>query len=168
MRVDRSLLAEIAVRPFEWRHSSLWSLSRIYLRGIEWTFGSEPTVELTYEDNLERWQARRSGQDVSGSLDTAQANYLLGILEELKANRWLAADDPGALEAFAAPSLRINLLEEIRDDDFNLTGLRKRSLICAPSPGPNPAFYYGRLDSEKHPFLLDRETYQKLATKLLD
>lgn len=168
MRVDRSLLAEIAVRPFEWRHSNLWSLSRIYLLGIEWTLGSEPTVELTYEDNLERWQARRGGQDVSGSLDTAQANYLLGILEELKANRWLATDDAGALEAFATPSLRINLLEEIRDDDFNVTGLRRRSLVCAPSPGANPGFYYGRLDSEKHPFLIDRDTYRKLATKLLD
>jgi hypothetical protein len=31
-----------------------------------------------------------------------------------------------------------------------------------------PAFYYGRLSTETHPFLLDRETYQKLAVDLFE
>ncbi len=168
MRVDRSLLAEIAVRPFEWRHSRLWSLSRIYLRGIQWSLGDAPPLELSYQDNLERWQARRDGRDITGSLDTNQANFLLGALEELKAGRWLAADDPGAIQAFTKPSLRIKTLEEIRNDDFELTGLREQTLTFAPSPGPNPAFYYGRLDSENHPFLLDADTYRKLSANLLD
>jgi hypothetical protein len=34
--------------------------------------------------------------------------------------------------------------------------------------GPNPGFYYGRLGTDPHPFLLDRDTYLKLATDLFD
>lgn len=169
MRVDPSILSEIAVRPYEWRHSRLWSLSRIYLRGIEWAPADAPPVELAYEDNTERWQARRSGSDVTGSLDTTQAGFLLDLLENLKASRWLATDDAGALAALAHPTLRLKLLEEVRNDDFELKGLSERTLSFAPAtPGPNPGFYYGRLNTEPHPFLLDRETYGKIAADLLD
>ena len=42
-------------------------------------------------------------------------------------------------------------------------------MILAPStPGANPGFYYGRAGSDPHPFLLDRDTYDKLATDLFD
>ena len=34
--------------------------------------------------------------------------------------------------------------------------------------GANPGFYYGRLGTDSHPFLLDRDTFEKIALGLFD
>jgi Domain of unknown function (DUF4340) len=36
------------------------------------------------------------------------------------------------------------------------------------TPGANPGFYYGRLGMDANPFLLDRDTYDKLVTEVLE
>ncbi len=169
MRVNQSLVAAIAVRPYEWRHSRLWSVERRNLLGIDRKDASNSPLNLTYVDRDETWKAQRDGKDLSGSLDPAHASFMLSVLEGLKVSRWLSATDESAAIALTTPSLAFMVLERTEDDELNLTGFSKRTVTFAPAaPGRNPGFYYGRLSTETHPFLLDRETYQKLAVDLFE
>jgi hypothetical protein len=169
MRVDQSLVAAIPVRPYEWRHARLWSLDRLNLMAIERQAGAAPALTLHYEFNKEEWSASRDGKDLTPTLDPARANYMLGILEGLKVTRWLAADDESATKALLKPSLTFKTFEKSSNDSGDFTGLINREFILAPATtGANPGFYYGRLNGDSHPFLLDRDTYSKLATDLFE
>ena len=169
MRVDQSLVASIAVRPYEWRPARLWSLDRVNLMAIERKSGTEPPLMLRYDFNKEEWTASRDDKDITPSLDPARANYMLGILEGLKVNRWLSPDDESAAKALLGPTLTFKVIEKTTNDTGDFTGLVSREITLAPgSAGANPAFYYGRLKSDAHPFLLDRDTYGKLATDLFE
>jgi hypothetical protein len=94
---------------------------------------------------------------------------VLGILEGLKVTRWLSSTDEAAATALTSPLLTFTVMEKATDDLGDFKGFITRSVRLAPNiPGPNPGFYYGRLDSDPYPFLLDRETFGKLATDILD
>jgi hypothetical protein len=167
MRVDQALVSTIAVRPYEWRQSRLWSLDRTNLVAIERQQSREAALVLGYNDALETWTAKSDDRDLSDSLDPARANFMLSELEGLKVTRWLATDDEAALNAFANPSLTFKVREWVLDEDQNRTGFLDRTLTIAPaSATANPGFYYGRMSSEAHPFLLSRGIYQKLAVDL--
>ena len=169
MRVDPSLIAAIAVRPYEWQTARLWSLDRVNLMAIERKSGTEPPLTLRYVFNSEEWTASRDEKDITPSLDPARANYMLGILEGLKVNRWLSPDDESAAKALLHPTLAFKVIEKNTNDVGDFTGLISREMTLAPgSTGANPAFYYGRLNHGTNPFLLDRDTYSKLATDLFD
>jgi Domain of unknown function (DUF4340) len=169
MRVDGSLIAAIAVRPYEWRLSRVWSLDRVNLKALERTAAAETPLSLKYCFNPEGWTASRDGRDVSQELDPARANFVLSILEGLKGTRWLSAADEAAAAALLAPSLTFKAFENVVDDVGDRTGFRLRTLQFAPNiAGPNPGFYYGKLDSDPNPFLLDRATFDKLATPVLE
>ena len=169
MRVDQSLVASIAVRPYEWRPARLWSLDRVNLMAIERKTGAETPLMLRYDFNKEEWTASRDDKDITAALDPARANYMLGILEGLKVNRWLSPDDESAAKALLNPTLAFKVVEKSTNDVGDFTGLVSREIVLAPgSTGSNPAFYYGRLGNGTHPFLLDRDTYGKLATDLFD
>jgi hypothetical protein len=169
MRVDPSLVASLPIRPYEWRHSRLWSVDRLNLMAIERTLGTEPPLELRYSFHDEQWTAGIDGNDVTAQLEPARANFLLGVIEGLKVTRWLSPDDASAANALDAPSLIFRIIEKGTDDMGDFKGLITREAFFAPgAAGPNPAFYYGRLSTDTHPFLLDRETYNKLTTELLE
>ena len=169
MRVDESLIAAIAVRPYEWRHARLWSVDRVNLVSIKQTRGTDPPLILKYTFNTEAWQAERDGKDLTPSLDSARANYMLSVLEGLKVSRWLSTTDENAIAALKNPLLTLTVTEFTVDEEGETTGVRDRTVTFAPAaPGENPGFYYGRLDKEEHPFLLDRETYLKLSGELLE
>ncbi len=169
MRVDPLLVASIPVHPYEWRQSRLWSLERPNLMAIERTTDSEVPLMLRYDFNQEEWTASRADADLTSSLDPARANYLLGILEGLKVKRWLAADDVSALAALAKPSLVLKVIEKSTNNMGDFTGLISREITLAPATaGARPGFYYGRLNSDENPFLLDRDTYLNLTTEVFD
>ncbi len=170
MRVDQSLVASIPVRPYEWRRALLWSIDPIHLMSVERKTGVEAPLELRYDDQkADGWTAIRDGKDLTSTLAPARANYMLGILEGLKVTRWLSSEDASAATALANPSLSFKIIEKGTDDTDTFTGLITREVVLAPSTtGSNPAFYYGRLDSDANPFLLDRETYAKLATDVIE
>ena len=167
MRVDESLVASIAVQPYEWQPARLWSVDRMNLVTIERTSGTDSPMFLKYNFSAETWDATRDNQPVS--IDPTRANYMLGILEGLKVVRWLPTADESAANALSSPLLTFTVMEKTNDDMGDFKGFITRTVRLAPNiPGPNPGFYYGRLDSEPHPFLLDRDTFGKLATDLLD
>jgi hypothetical protein len=168
-RVDPLLVASIPVRPYEWRQSRLWSVDRVNLMAIERQVDGHPALMLRYNFNQEAWTANCEDRDLSTSLDAARANYVLSTLEGLKVTRWLATDDESAINALAKPSLTLKILEKATNDQGDFMGLITRELILAPaSETSNPGFYYGRVKSGDNPFLLDRETYRKIATEVFD
>ncbi len=169
MRVERSLVDSIPRRTYEWRHSRLWSIDRFNLIAIERKQGAESPLLLRYVSDSDEWTASRDGVDITANLNPQRANYLLDTLEGLKVSRWLPHDDPSALEAIANPSLTLKIIEKSKDNTDDLTGFITREIVLAPGSNvANPGFYYGRIASTTHPFLMDRETYDKLVTTLLE
>ena len=169
MRVDPSLVASLPVKSYEWRHSRLWSIDRLNLLAIGRKSGAEPPLSLLYDFNSEQWTATADSRDLTPLLIPERANFLLGILEGLKVTRWLSPDDESATAALARPSLVFKIIENTTDDAGEISGRVTREVTLAPATtGANPGFYYGRLGSDVNPFLLDRETYGKLAVGLLE
>lgn len=77
--------------------------------------------------------------------------------------------DEAATTALANPSLTFKIVEKATNDMGDFSGLLTREVQLAPgSTGPNPGFYYGRSTADPHPFLLDRDTYSKLAIDILE
>jgi len=169
MRIDPSLLSSLPMRASEWRQARVWSIDRTALKAIARKSSALPPLTLLYNDKDESWIANSEGKDVTSLLDPNRAKYLLGILEGLKVTRWLSPDDESAESALLRPTLAFQVTEDTTDDMLEVTGTMTRVLILAPaSPGPNPAFYYGRLANEDQPFMLDKDTYGKLATEVLE
>lgn len=167
MRVERGLLDAMPIRSHEWRHSRLWSLHRINLLGMERMHDGR-SLELKYDNTAETWQASGSGVNVTGDLNTDRANYLLGVLEDLRVSRWLEPGDIEAAEALARPTLAFRIFTQQCDDEGNVISRIEDRLEFAAMPGPHAAYYYGRRLAEPHFFLIARETYDKLALDLLD
>ncbi len=166
-KVDPELIASIPVLPYEWRLSRLWSIDKNALKAIALKTRDESPLTLLYEDSSENWEAIRDGKNLTASLDITHANYMLNELEGMKVSRWLAPNDEAATKALLNPSLTIKIFENKTDEFDDVVGQISREVFFAPQDAtPNPLYYYGRLGSERQPFLLDRETYQKIAIEL--
>ena len=164
MRVDPLVVSSIAVRPYEWRHARMWSLDKTNLQGISRKSGGKSELVLKYHFIDESWYA-----EMDGSLDPLKANYLLTTLEGLKVSRWLAADDAAAAAALVNPSIEFSVVEKVRDDEDHLKSIGIRNLVFAPaSKDAVPGFYFGRVQGDRNPFLINRELYQKLAAEVLE
>ena len=169
MQIDPSLVSSIPINAYEWRNSIVWSLDRNNLKAISRKIGEGSPLTLLYDFASEEWIANRDAKDLTSELIPARANFVLGILEGLRVTRWLAPSDDSANKALARPSLAFKVIEATTDDALEETGIITRELQLAPgNVGPRPAFYYGRLASDGQPFLLDRDSYQKLTTDLLE
>lgn len=168
MQVDPALTESIPVRPYEWRHSRVWSLDRSNLLAIERSAAGTAPLVLEYDNAYESWEATREGADASATVDPAKASIMLAALEGLKASKWLAAGDADALAALSAPSLVFKVRERVFDDHGAFTGFSDRVLALAPAGGSRSGFHYGRLNTDPQLFLIDRETFRKLSLKPTD
>lgn len=168
MQVDPALTASIPVRPYEWRHSRVWSLDRSNLLAIERSPAGAPSLILEYNNAYESWKASREGADASATVDPAKASVMLSALEDLKVTKWLAASDGEALAALAAPVLGFKVRERVFDDQGSFSGFSDRSLVLAPAGGSRTGFHYGRINTDPQLFLIDRETFRKLALEPTD
>ena len=168
-RVDRSLLTSIAIHPYEWRSSRLWSLSRIDLESIQRSMPQQAPITLAYDYLFdETWHGTSAGKDVSDEINPANAKILLASLESLETTRWLAADDADANSALTTPALTLTVEEKQIDDQGKTTGISRHQLTFAPQAGATPAaFYYGREGSDDHPFLIERSCFENLAVDVL-
>ncbi|MFT3990721.1 MAG: DUF4340 domain-containing protein [Luteolibacter sp.] len=169
MRVDPLMLRGISIRPYEWRLARLWSLSRTDLVLIERTVVNQPPLLLKYNDANENWQAAQNDQDVTSYLDPEHANYMLNTLEDLHVSQWLAPDDAAAITALSQPTFTLSVTENAVDEMGDITGLNRRTISFAPaSADAKPAYYFGKLNTEPHYFLLDRETFGKISIELME
>jgi hypothetical protein len=146
----------------------MWSVDRGNLLGIRHQRDAETPTVLKYKDEDDSWEARRDNKDITAELDPARARYLLDQIEGLKVSRWLAPDDAEALAALKNPSLTLTVTEWKLDDQAERQGVIDRCVRFAPAGGANPGFVYGALEGDPNPFLLDRETYQKIAIELFE
>ncbi len=167
MRIDRSLLAAIAIHAYEWRHARLWSLSRADLLSIERSIPPHAPLRLAYDDRDETWKGESAGKDVSDEVNPDRANFVLGALESLEVARWLAPADAAATTALSKPVLILKVEEKIVNELSEVTGVKTHELKFAPLPGASPPqFYYGSLTLDPHPFLIDDAVFEKLAVEL--
>ena len=166
MRIENAFLEKIATRSHDWRHARLWSLSVVDLQKLTRADGGEPPIELAYVWNDEKWQAARSGADLTSSLDPARSNFLLKALENLQVSRWLSPTDETARTALKNPTLTFTVTEDTVDDFGEKNGTQTRTLTLAPDPATN--LIYGKLDSDPDYFTLATESYIKLNIPLLD
>lgn len=166
MRLENRFLDSIAVRPNDWRHAMLWSLSKVDLTSLTRTeTGSQP-LKLAYNDLMETWKATQSDTDVTGNLDPTRANFLLNELENLQVTRWLSPSDEAALAALQTPVLTFALTENRIDDFGDVNGTLQKSLSLAFDRETNTV--YGKVGSDPSPFTLSPETFVKLSIPLLD
>lgn len=167
VKLDDSFIGEIAVRPWQWRHTSLWSISPVDVVGIERRLESAPPLTLEYQFTTESWRAIEGGHDRSAELATERANRLLPALLNLHAGKWLDVNDPEATAALQRPVLSYALLIKRVDEEGNFAGLGRRELVIAPaSDAPSNRLFFGRIDGEPHPFRLDHGTVYQLAVDL--
>ncbi|MGD9418002.1 MAG: DUF4340 domain-containing protein [Verrucomicrobiota bacterium JB025] len=165
-RVDRSVLDSIAVRPYEWRHSLLWSVNNNNLKSITRQPAGQPPLVLHYNWLTEKWTASRDNQDLTPRLDDSRANFMLSVLGGIKVSSWLSPDDPDAANALKSPELTISVTEKIVDDDDEELGEVTRTIIFAPAG--SPGFHYGKLDTDHFPFLISNKTYQEISANIFE
>ena len=166
MRLEHGFLDSIAVRPQDWRHARLWSVSKVDLTHLTRTEAGSPPLELNYNDLAEKWTATRAGEEVTGSLDPTRATFVLRTLENLQVSRWLSSTDKAAMIALEKPTLTFMLKENTVDEFGDPNGTRSQTLILAPDPDTNTVF--GKISSDSSPFTLPPESYLKLSIPLLD
>tara|TARA_B110000037_G_scaffold140677_1_gene159099 strand:+ start:36930 stop:38813 length:1884 start_codon:yes stop_codon:yes gene_type:complete len=166
MRLENSFLDSIAVRPNDWRHARLWSLSKVDLTDLTRTETGSSPLELTYNDLTETWKATQSEKEVTANLDPARAKFILGILENLQVSRWLSPNDKAATAALATPTLTFDIKENTVDDFGDKNGTKSQTLTLAPDPTTDTVF--GKISTDSSPFTITPESYVKLSILLLD
>ncbi|MFK7851462.1 MAG: DUF4340 domain-containing protein [Akkermansiaceae bacterium] len=166
MRIDNSFLERVAVRPHQWRHSRLWSVSRVDLTALSRKVADSPPLELQYDALGDEWQGFQSKEEITSQLDSIRANFLLTVLENLQVEDWLSHEDAAAVEALKNPALRFELTENTVDEFGDKTGEKKQTLLLSPDPKTRKV--YGKIDSDPSYFNLSPEVFLKLSISLLD
>jgi len=169
MKIDDSLLGLVATRPYQWKSTRLWSLSRVDVVGIRRQAAGAQPLDLAYSFMDESWRATRDGKDISAELNENRANFLLDSLEGLCVARWLGPGNSEAATSLIAPALTVSVLQKKIDDMGDSTGLVQRTLILSPiSNSPQNQFFYGMVEGNPNFFILDRKTYDALAVDLFE
>lgn len=166
MRLDNSFLEKIAVRPHDWRHARLWSVSRVDLTTIVRTPADPPALELRYDFLGESWKAFREGKETTANLEPARANFVLTTLENLQVTRWLSPADEEAAKALETPDLTFALTEGTLDEFGEKNGERTQVLTLALDKGSKTVF--GKISSDPSPFTIQPETFLKLSVPLIE
>lgn len=166
MRLENRFLEKIGVRPNDWRHARLWSLSRVDLTTLEISPAGQPILKLRYEFLGESWKAFREGKETTANLDPTRAEFLLKTLENLQVSRWLSPSDEQAAAALKTSALTFSLTEKTLDGNGEGNGERIQTLTLALDPISKTVF--GKISSDPSPFTLPPETFLKLNIPLLD
>jgi len=169
LQLDEATLARIATRRYQWKSPLLWSISGVDVVSIERQFAGQTPLTLRYSWIDETWKAERDGNDLTVDLNPNRANFLLSTLQRLQVLRWLSPRDSAASKALLEPRVRITLLVREVDALGDTRGYRPRTLLLTPvSDTPENQFYYGRLNSEPHFFMLDRQNFDNLTLELFE
>lgn len=166
MRIDNDFLDKIAVNSHQWRHSRLWSVSRVDLNTlIRKEAGSTP-LRLEYDPLGDEWQAFKEGEEITSDLDPIRAEFVLGALENLQVAEWLSSADEKAASVLATPLLTFELKENTVDEFGDKTGEKTQTLIVSPDAETRKV--YGKIDSDPSFFTLPPEIFLKLSIPLVD
>lgn len=167
MKVDETFIGQISLRSWEWRQTRLLSFATADFANLERTFTGNQPLQLEYDFYPDIWTAYQQGKDRSSELAKDRCNRLLQTLSDLNVKQWLAPDDPEAARAMTEPALKIKVLLKNVNEEGDFAGTTSHTLTIAPgSNAPGNRVFYGRLDKEEYPFLLDPGTVRNLAVDL--
>ena len=166
MRLEDTVIAKIPTRLWQWRPPNPWSIPDVDVKGVKRTMAGKPELLLEYAPLEQKWSAREDSRDRTSELVTARADRLLEALLRLQVEDWLAPDDPAALSALSAPTLRFELTTKRIDEAGIEKGLNHYVLTLAPAtPGPMPKYYYARVGND-NPFRILAKTAERLQVDL--
>lgn len=168
MRLDISFLEKIAVRPNDWRHARLWSVSVVDVQEITRTEAGSPQLRLSYDWNNDKWKATREGRDATANLDPLRANMLLTTLENLQVSRWLSAADEADADALANPALSLSITQATLDEFGDKIKGGEQTLTLTLALDQSSKTVFGKISSDPSPFTLSPEDFLKLSIPLLD
>ncbi|MGC4017161.1 MAG: DUF4340 domain-containing protein [Luteolibacter sp.] len=167
VKVTGDIVSKIATRAFEWRGGLIWSLSKTDIKSLTIGAKGKPLAALRYNDNFEKFEAMRDGKDVTLDLEEGRARNFLDALIGVSATRWLSEEDEGAATALADPAFVFSVTSNKVDENGEDAGLVTHELRITPaSAGALNRFYYGQVDNEPNPFMLDQATYLRLTVEL--
>ncbi|MDB6077835.1 MAG: hypothetical protein JWO82_1582 [Akkermansiaceae bacterium] len=168
MKMDEAFIREIKVHPWDWRNTVLWSISAVDLKSIVRRIGNAPELTLEWNFGPETWAAREGPKDRSAEIDKTRANHLLDTLVNLRVANWLSPDDEDANKALQAPLMTLNLIVNTVDSEGQSSGVATRKLEIAPGGSglTTRKTFYGRLDGEASPFVLNQADVRNLAANV--
>ncbi|MFD0892033.1 DUF4340 domain-containing protein [Luteolibacter ambystomatis] len=167
MKINGDIISKIATRPFEWRSALVWSLSKADLLRMTIQAKGKPLTALLYNDSKQTFEAMRNGADATLDFDQPRGRNFIDALVAVQANRWVSEDDEAAAAALADPALTFTITSNKIDETGEINGEEVRVLSLAPAAaGSLNRFYYGRVSTDPNPFVLDQETYIRLAVEL--
>jgi Domain of unknown function (DUF4340) len=166
MSLDVEFLDKIAVRQHEWRHARLGSFNRVDLVSLKRKDDQAGSLELSYDFVGDTWKAKRDGNDVSASLDSLKANFLMGVIESLEVTNWLSEDDEEAALALEKPMLTFEIQQRLVDEFGDKTG--EVTEVISIGVNKKTGKIFGKKSSENLYFSLSDETLLKLSIPLLD
>jgi len=168
VKVDPSMLTLIPTRPWDWREPGLWKIAKPDVIGVKRAIGGEPPLELGYAFAPDKWTAKQDGKERSVDLVAKRADLLLANLLDLKAGAWLRPNHTAAIEALKTPWITFSLLTKKIDDEGDFEGFSDLQMQIAKVEEGDTVVYFGQVEGDKNPFLLDKENAQALASDLFE
>lgn len=168
VKMDEDSISKIKIHPWDWRNTVLWSISSFDFTGFVRQIGDGTPLGMEWDFGSETWTAKEGPKDRSAEVDKARANHLLDTLVNLRVAEWLAPDDEDAYKALQTPLMTIDVVVKTVDAEGQRSGIVTRKLEVAPSTNALYARrkFYGRLDGEASPFLLDQADVRNLAANV--
>lgn len=167
VKLPDDFLSLLPLRIKQWKDTRLLAIAPIDFINLERILIKQPKLKLNYNYRDEAWESFLNDENNTGALNVPRANKLLETLGDLRVNSWLSSDDQEAMDALAAPALKLNILKHKLNEFGEHDGYQTHILEITPvSTTGTSAFFYGRLSGEEDLFLLDRKTALLLALDL--
>ena len=156
--LDPTFLNLVASHPVKWKSLNVLTFNPIHLVSITREKPEQENLKLVYFYREDRWEASRSGGDVTASLDIASARRLRDRIGSLTASGWYLTLGP-AYDALEKPSVVFTIVTKELDRATNDSTETTHVLRVAPF---STDLYFGRFDGSPDVFFLDENTYKGL------
>ncbi len=156
--LDPTFLNAIPTHPVKWKSLNVLTFNPMHLVSITREMPEKEHLKLVYDYRQDRWEATRSGLDVTASLDIASARLLRDRLGSLTASGWYLSLG-AAYEALKTPSVEFSIVTRELDRAVGEGRETTRHIRFAPTVGD---LYFGQIDGSPDVFFLDRATYGDL------
>ncbi|NLT70872.1 MAG: DUF4340 domain-containing protein [Verrucomicrobiaceae bacterium] len=157
-QLDPTFVNHIPTHPIKWRSLNVLTFSPMHLKSITRELPGKENLTLLYDYRRDRWEASRSGVDLTRSLDIPSARRLRDRLGALTASGWYLSLGP-AYQALETPSAEFKIVTTELDRATNQPREVTQMLTFAPA---STNVYFGRIEGSPDVFFLDHETYRDL------
>ena len=163
-KIDQSLLANIPIRPWEWKNRQLLKVDAYDVTQITRALKDQPPLVLESNFISETWKAKQADEDRSVYLIKKRAERLRDNLLNLRVDTWLRPGHSLAEKALQDPDIILKITYQTVNDQGEEGPEETRSLSLA-ADAKNTTFY-GMIDGESSPFLLGKAKALEFAEDL--